>query len=104
MKILISIEAVNYLDELIEILYRKEYFGFIESAEIYVANIYEFIETSIDRFPPKESPVQLQYYGKQYIFFKINAQTTWYIFFESEANNYLITHITNNHSKEAKWL
>jgi hypothetical protein len=38
MKVLIAIEAVNYLDELIEILYRKEYFGFIETS------IYRFLQ------------------------------------------------------------
>lgn len=43
MKVLISVEASNYLDDLIKVLYKKEYFGFIESAEIYVSNIYDFI-------------------------------------------------------------
>ena len=38
MKVLITKEAVNYLDK--------------------------FIEKSMDRFPLKERPIQLQYYGK----------------------------------------
>jgi hypothetical protein len=42
MNVVISDEALNYLDDLIEILYKKEYFGFIESAEMYVVDIYDF--------------------------------------------------------------
>lgn len=103
MTVLISDDASIYLDDLIEILYKKEYFGFIESAEIYVANIYDFIFQNINNFPFKKTPIKLEAFGSNYIFYKSNTRTTWYIFFEKFNDNYLVTHIINNHCEEAKW-
>jgi hypothetical protein len=103
MTVLISDDASIYLDDLIEILYKKEYFGFIESAEIYVANIYDFIFQNINKFPSKNTPIKLEAFGSSYIFYKSNTRTTWYIFFEKFNDNYLVTYIINNHCEEAKW-
>jgi hypothetical protein len=96
-------EAVNFLDKLIEILYVNGYFAFIESSEDYVAKIYDFIEDHIIDFPHKKTPAELKNFSPNYIFFKINPRTTWYIFFEKNNQNYLITHIINNHCEEAKY-
>lgn len=104
MNVVISDEAINYLDDLIEILYKKEYFGFIESAEIYVTDIYDFIFQNIKDFPSKKTPIPLNNLGSNYIFYNSNSRTTWYIFFEQKGSNYLITNILNNHCEEAKWL
>ena len=38
------------------------------------------------------------------MFYKSNPRTTWYIFFDKEDNQYLITFITNNHTEIAKYL
>jgi hypothetical protein len=104
MNVVISDEALNYLDDLIEILYKKEYFGFIESAEIYVTDIYDFIFQNIKDFPSKKTPIPLNNFGSNYIFYNSNSRTTWYIFFEQKGSNYLITNILHNHCEEAKWL
>lgn len=104
MNVVISDKAINYLDDLIEILYKKEYFGFIESAEIYVTDIYDFIFQNIKDFPSKKTPIPLNNFGSNYIFYNSNSRTTWYIFFEQKGSNYLITNILNNHCEEAKWL
>ncbi len=104
MNVLISDEASIFLDDLIKILYKKEYFGFIESAEIYVANIYDFIFQNINNFPAKNTPLKLKNFGTNYLFYKSNSRTTWYVFFEQHESNYLITYILNNHCQEAKWL
>jgi hypothetical protein len=103
-KIIFTDEASSYLDDLVEILYRKEYFEFIESAKMYVSNIYYFIRDNIKDFSSKESPTELQNLGSNYIFYKSNSRTTWYIFFEQSNSDYLITYIINNHCQEAKWL
>ena len=81
-------EASLYLDDLIEVLYKKNYFGYLESSEIYVSKIYEFVEENIESFPNKKTPLKLQHFGKNYIFYKINPRTTWYIFFEKENTNF----------------
>ena len=102
--ILISDDAALYLDDLVKILYNKDYFGFIESAELYMFRIYEFIDQNIQYFPSKVRPNELYGYGENYIFYKINPRTTWYIFFQKSDNNYLVTQVINNHCQEAKYL
>ena len=52
----------------------------------------------------KKTPNILLRYGQNYIFYKINARTTWYIFFQKSDNNYLVTQVINNHCHEAKYL
>ncbi|MCM0664711.1 hypothetical protein [Flavobacterium tyrosinilyticum] len=96
--------VISYLDNLVLILYKKEYFGFIESAEEYVDAIYDVVPERIKKSPHKKTPKPLQYLGLNYIFYKSNARTTWYIFFEKRNQNYLITGILNNYSEEAKEL
>jgi len=96
--------VISYLDELVVILYKKQYFGFIESAEEYVDNIYDAVPERIKKSPHKKTPKSLEYLGSSYIFYKPNSRTTWYIFFERRKQNYLITGVINNYSKEAKEL
>jgi hypothetical protein len=96
--------VISYLDDLVLILYKKEYFSFIESAEEYVDNIYDAVPEKIRKSPHKKTPKSLQYLGLNYVFYKTNARTTWYIFFEKSNQNYLITGILNNYSEEAKEL
>jgi hypothetical protein len=103
-KIIYTRQFIEYLDNLARVLYSKEYFGFIESAEFYIDRIYDFVDENILSFPSKKTPIQIQHLGSNYIFYKSNQRTTWYVFFEKSENNYLITNIINSHSKEAKWL
>ena len=96
--------VIHYLDDLAIELYKKEYFGFIESAEEYVSNIYDAVPERIKKSPQKKTPKSLQYLGSNYIFYKANTRTTWYIFFEKSNQNYLITGIINNYCSEVKEL
>ncbi len=93
-----------YIENLIDLLFREEYFGFEIYAQNYVAKIIDFIEDNIASFPFRKTPIQLKDFGSNYIFYKSNQHTTWYIFFEKSENNYLITNIINSHSQEVKWL
>ncbi|MBP4136616.1 hypothetical protein [Flavobacterium geliluteum] len=97
-------DVIRYLDDLVRVLYKKEYFGFVESAEEYVSAIYDVIPERVKKIPHKKSPHSLQYLGSQYVFYKTNTRTTWYIFFEKRDQNYLITGIINNYCIEAKEL
>lgn len=99
-KIEIFLEVISYLNELIAQLFYKEYFGFEDSAQLYVQKIYDFIENDLINFPHKKTPKKLKNFGSFYVFYKPNNRTTWYIFFEKSNNRYLITHLTNNHVKE----
>ncbi len=93
-------EVIDYLNKLTQVLFDKEYFGFEETAQQYVQNIYDFMEYEIVNFPHKATPKPLKKFGSNYAFYKANNRTTWYIFFEKNANRYLITYLTNNHYKD----
>lgn len=97
-------EVEYYFNELVLNLFKQDYFSYLENAIIYKDKILYFIENNISTFTSKKTPKKLRSYGKNYIFYKSNQRTTWYVFFEKSENNYLITNIINNHSKEAKWL
>ena len=103
-KVIFDGEVLNYFDELVFTLFKKEYFSFPENAKKYVDTIVGFVTAEIFTFPPKKTPKSLQYLGSSYIFFKSNQRTTWYIFFEKKEQLFLITGIINNHCNEAKEL
>ena len=103
-KIIYTPEVISYLDDLVKILHKKEYFGFIESAEEYVSEIYDSVSGNIKLENHKIAPKKLKHLGSKYIFHKANSRTFWYIFFESKDEKYLITGIINSHSEEVKYL
>ena len=103
-EVIFTPSVISYLDDLVLILYKKEYFGFMKSAEEYVDDIYDAVPERIRKSPHKKTPSTLQYLGSDYIFYKTNSRTTWYVFFEKRNQNYLITGILNNYNAEAKEL
>ena len=103
-RILYKPEVEYYLFDLVLRLFKKNYFLYLENAELYKDNIVDFVENSIKSFPSKKTPVKLNSFGSNYISYKSNSRTTWYIFFEKLNEDYLITYIINNHCEEAKFL
>ncbi|MGA9638476.1 hypothetical protein [Flavobacterium sp.] len=103
-KIIFTEEILFYFDELINTLFVEEYFGYVENAQLYVTKIVDFIIVEIHNSPHKRTPEILGYLGSNYIFYKFNKRTTWYIFFEKKDTNILITGIFNTHCEEAKSL
>lgn len=101
-KVIFKNKVLDYLDELVYALFKEEYFSYSENAQLYVDKIVDFIRLEINSFPNKITPLKIKYLGSNYIFFKSNNRTTWYIFFEKKNQNYLITGIINNHCEEAK--
>lgn len=102
--ILYRTEVETYLNELIFVLYNENYFSYLENSISYKDKIIDFIESDIATFPFKKTPAILKNFGSNYIFYKSNQRTTWYVFFENKNNNYLITNIINSHCEETKWL
>ena len=103
-KVIFKDRVLDYFDELVYTLFKEEYFSYCEKAQLYVDQIVDFIILEINNFPYKITPQKLQYLGSNYIFYKSNNRTTWYIFFEKSNQSYLITGIINNHCEEAKEL
>ncbi|MCD8193084.1 MAG: hypothetical protein LUD74_00745 [Tannerellaceae bacterium] len=90
----------RYLDELIEILYHKNYFGFKASAREYVGSLIHTMEATIHLKMRRKASLYFSRYGKDlwYVSYPRSKQTTWYFFFTLYANDtYVIRYITNNH-------
>jgi len=104
MKVLAKPEVIDYLEELISILYEKDYFGYEEFAIRYVDELIDNINADLPLKLIKLAPPVFKKYGKdiKYATFKKNKKTTWYVFFEvykeKEEFIYLIKHIENNHT------
>jgi uncharacterized protein YllA (UPF0747 family) len=98
-KIAFHPSVVDYLEQLTFTLYKKGYFGFIDSAINYIDKMIDFINKNIDTRPRKKAPAFFDVYGRNmnYITYQSNKQTTWYIFFIENDNRYLIKYITNNY-------
>lgn len=103
-KIFYKPDVEFYINELIYILYKENYFSYLENAIEYKDNIINFIEQNIATFPSKLTPLFLNHLGSNYIFYKSNSRTTWFIFFEKDENQYLVSYISNNHSEIATFL
>ncbi len=103
MKVVTTPNVKEYLNNLILILYEKEYFGFRDSARKYVIELIEDISQKLPHRPHKPAPPYFDRYGKgmSYATFPKSKQTAWYAFFTKYNGNgeivYLIRYITNSH-------
>ena len=104
MKVLTTQGVKAYLNDLVTILYEKEYFGFRESAREYVIELTADIKANLPTRLHKPAPPHFNKYGKgmYYATFKKNKQTAWYAFFSKYNDKgetiYLIRYIANNHT------
>ena len=103
-EVIFTPQVIGFLDNLVRVLYKKECFGYIDTAEEYGVKIYDAVSECIISFPQKSTPKKLKYLGSNYIFYKSNSRTTWCVFFEKKNQIFLITGIINNHCAEAKEL
>ncbi len=96
-KVIVKPEVIDYLTDLINILYIENYFSLFDISIKYVDEIIEFIST----IPSTKYKTTKNYrFGKYYSSFKINKHTTWYVIFDVETDIYLVQFITNNHSAD----
>ena len=103
MNVIFSPEVEQYLFELTEILYKKEYFGFKDSAVQYVKDLIYDIRNDLPTSVRRPAPKYFSKYGKNLLYsgFKKNKTTQWYVFFNLYEENgeqmYLVRYISNNH-------
>jgi hypothetical protein len=99
MKVVIASAAIDYLEKLTYVLFKKGYFGFYESACEYVDRIFDFIYYELPHKSKKIAPKYFSKFGKNmyYVTYHPNKRTTWYIFFNWKDERYLIRYITNSH-------
>jgi len=106
-------ESVKFLFfELIDTLYQKEYFGFLDEAKEYVLEIEQYFKTEIPKLHrlglSREAMPYFKKYGEKLFFAayrKTKTRTTWYAFYEIFGERYFkVVHITNNHTEEAAYI
>jgi hypothetical protein len=103
MKVYTTSEVKQYFNDLITILYEKEYFSYEETAKKYVDELLDDIIANLPTKRHKPAPKRFDKYGKgmKYAAFKKNKRTTWYAFFKTYEENgetiYLVRYIANNH-------
>lgn len=68
-------EVEDYLLDLAYVLYRENYFGFLEDAFRYVDEIVSFAESKLPTMPFKNTPENLKELGSKYIFYRANQNT-----------------------------
>lgn len=91
-----------YLIELIAILYKKEYFGFEDSAHQYVERIRQNIRKDLpQQTNHRTTPTELKHFGENYISIKLNNRTTWYVIFDQKDNRFFVGLITNSYSPQS---
>jgi len=104
MNVVVLPEVHDYLDDLVIILYEKNYFGFLETASNYVKDLLVDIKINLPTKQRKPAPEYFGQYGTgmEYASFKKNKRTTWYVFFEIYEDTgeiiYLVRYIANNHT------
>jgi len=104
MQVVFLSNVLEYFDNLVTILYEKEYFGFEEASLEYVMDLYDDIVTTLPIRPHRPAPAYFDKYGKnmEYAVFIKNKHTTWYAFFRVYRNNgeeiYQVRYIANNHT------
>jgi len=104
MKVIALPEVRQYLKVLSHILYNNGYFGFLDSSEKYVTELFNDIVNTLPERLSKPAPEYFNKYGTgmEYASFKKNKRTTWYVFFETYEDNgeiiYLVRYIANNHT------
>ena len=103
--ILYAPKISEYLNNLIDILYKNGYFSYRDSAKEYVIDLRNKIELSLPVLTPRLPRYRRKIYGKhtKYITIRKNRHTSYYIFFLQKANEYIVTYIGNNHT-DAQYL
>ena len=103
MKVIALPEVREYLMELINILYEKEYFGFEENAQKYVEELFLDIKNNLPLKLKTPAPPYFDRSGKKMLYstFRKNKATQWYVFFNVYQKDgeitFTIRYISNNH-------
>ena len=104
MNVYTTSEVKEFFNNLVTILYEKEYFGFEEAAIRYVDELLDDIIANLPTKLHKPAPKYFDRYGNgmYYANFRKNKQTTWYVFFRIYIKNgetfYQVRYIANNHT------
>jgi len=103
MKVIVLPKVLDYFEELVIILYEKEYFSFLDTSQKYIDELFDEIKEFLPTRVHKSAPIYFDKYGKdmEYAVFKKSKRTSWYVFFRTYRENgedvYQVRYIANNH-------
>lgn len=96
-KVSISDSLLSKLENMVYILFEKQYFGSIESSEEYVSKIVDFIYAIPNQLKRKtKKPKHGVYYAR---FDVKNKRTSYYITFDVKGDRYLVENIFTSHER-----
>ncbi len=96
-KIIITPLVYDKVDEIIMVLYKDEYCGFIDTAKSYGDAILNFIIT----IPQQKRKLTINpRFGKYYCRYRHDKGTVYYITFDIDNGDYFIQNIISNHTSE----
>jgi len=104
MNVIILPKVLEYLDNLVFVLFEKGYFVFLQTSNDYVMALLDDIKTKLPTRLHRPAPSYFDKYGKnmEYAVFKKNRRTQWYVFFRVYRKNgeeiYQVRYIGNNHT------
>lgn len=102
-KVMALPQVADYVEELIPLLYEKEYFSYLTSSIDYFNELIDDIKINLPKVPKHRAPSYFHRFGHDlyYSCFPKNKRTTWYVFFTIHLREneriYLIRYISNNH-------
>jgi hypothetical protein len=105
MKVVVTTEVYDFLENLVITLYKQGYFGFEESARKYVDELYNDITQTLPMHLKKSAPLYYNKYGSglYYAAFRRSKRTSWYAFFRMYQKDgelyYQVRYIGNNHTE-----
>ena len=105
MRVLVTPEVRQYLKELSQILYDKDYFGYLDRAERYVEELFDSIIATLPGRLHRPAPRHFDRHGMGLLYatFRRSRATTWYAFFTRHEGAdgevvCIVRHIENNHT------
>lgn len=102
-RVLFTPQVRKYFNTLIPVLYKLEYFSYLDGSKKYVKGLIDDIIAGLPTCLHKPAPPYFDKYGRNtyYAMFRKNKQTVWYVFFTLYDDNgdtvYLVRYIANNH-------
>jgi hypothetical protein len=109
MRVVVTTEVYEFLENLVITLHEQGYFAFEENARKYVDELYDDITQTLPTHLKKLAPLHYDQYGSglYYAVFKKSKRTSWYAFFRMYQKDgelyYQVRYIGNNHT-EAQYL
>lgn len=109
-EVVILPEVYDFLYDLAQILFYKDYVSWMESADAIIDDIVDYARM-VPCIPFYNlTPLMQKRFGRygknlHYVFFKrkTSKHTTWYIFFTRQNDRYIVRYVTNNH-KDGKYI